>query len=105
MATPEKQQREQRENQLRSATTEKEQKLRSADTEAAEAEGDKEDQTKFFDTMIVKIKTDEDGNEYEVMSDHLDPGEKLKRDVEEEKAEKKDEEARKSADRSAQDRK
>ena len=58
----------------------------------------KEDgETQFFDTTIAKVITDEDGNEKVVMSDFLAPGEKLKREVDAEKAEQKAKDAEKAA--------
>lgn len=46
----------------------------------------------YFDTTIAKVKKDDDGNDIIVMSDYLTEGEKLKRDVDAEKAQQKQEE-------------
>lgn len=45
---------------------------------------EKSDETVFFDTTIAKVKKI-DGEDVVVMSDHLDPGEKLKTVYDEEK--------------------
>lgn len=88
------------ESQLQSASAEKDQKAK-----APEREAETNQETEFFDTTIVKIKTDDDGNDIEVMSDHLDPGEKLKRALDAEKAAEKEQQAMKKASEAAEDRK
>lgn len=88
------------ESQLQSASAEPDQKAK-----APERQAEKNQETEFFDTTIVKIKTDDDGNEIEVMSDHLDPGEKLKRSLDAEKAAEKEQAAMKKATEAAEDRK
>lgn len=82
-------------SQLQSTSAETEQKVDNDPAEKAR----KDNEPQFFDTTIAKIKV-VDGEEIVVMSDHLDPGERLKRDVDAEKAEKK---AKKVKDDNAKD--
>lgn len=63
-----------------------------------------DDEIQFFDTTIAKLverENEETGEKewVEVMSDNLYPGERLKRDVEEERAKEKEEVARKEAEK------
>lgn len=64
------------ESQKQSGSTEPDVKAKSPESE---------NETQFFDGTISKIK-EIDGEEVVVMSDHLLPGEKLKRALDEEKA-------------------
>lgn len=73
----------------------------SAEPEQKRESPEKADGIQFFDTTIAKIRTDENGEEVEVMSDHLMPGEKLKRAVDDEKLNEKLEQRRKDAEKDA----
>lgn len=67
-----------------------------------DSDRDKSDEIQYFDTMVVKLveKENEETGEkewVEVMSDNLYPGEKLKREVDEENAKEKADQAKEDA--------
>lgn len=82
-------------SQLQSTSAEPGKKAENDPTKKAKEE------TQFFDTTIAKVVMTEDGEEIVVMSDYLDPGEKLKREVDAEKAEKRAKEAKDAAEKAA----
>ncbi len=96
--------------QAQTASPEKDWKKRNAPDG-----GENSDEIQFFDTMIVKLvpKKDDEGKEVkddngdtewvEVLSDNLYPGERLKREVDEEKAEEKAEAERKEREKADKD--
>lgn len=71
-------------SQLQSTSAEPEQKVENDPARKVKKDGE----TQFFDTTIAKVVTDEDGKEVVVMSDFLAEGEKLKREVDADKADK-----------------
>ncbi len=79
--------------QAQTASAEKDWKKRNAPDENGGEAQPKDDEPIYFDTTIAKLvkRENENGDEewVEVLSDNLYPGERLKRDVEEEKAKKK----------------
>lgn len=70
-------------------------------------DGHEDDEIRYFDTTVTKLvkRENEDGDEewIEVMSDNLYPGERLKRDVEEEKAKEKADKAKSDAEDAKKD--
>jgi hypothetical protein len=96
-------------SQAQSGSAERERKTRNKPEQS--------DEIQFFDTTIAKMverDVPDDGTDpeegkthkewVEVMSDHLVPGEKLKRAMDEEQTAKRAEEARKESLKSAEDR-
>lgn len=76
-------------SQAQSGSAETEQKIENDPAKRLAETGEPQ----FFDTTIAKVVTDEDGEERVVMSDHLAEGDRLKREVDAEKAEKRRKEA------------
>lgn len=89
-------------NKVQDRKAEEKRRTEQEDGEVTNAPEPKSDEVQFFDTTIAKVKKDKDGNEYVVMSDHLDPGERLKRDVDAEKAEKRAKRDKDAADKAAE---
>lgn len=89
-------------SQAQSASPEK-------DFKKANAPEPKADEPVFFDTTIAKLvkRENEDGEEewVEVLSDNLYPGERLKREVDEEKAQEKLDREKAERDAAAKDKK